>query len=119
MGLFKDASDIQDRVSRAPFAIALALLLLGCIAYQFHWRDDPYRDGAERFLRGDAAIAHAAGEIRRVNLKSVVGGACKSRCDTYIFSVVGTRAIVRVAVESWQADDGQPGFRIQPSGGGK
>lgn len=112
MNFFKDAADIQDRVNRSPIWIALVALLLGSFAYALHWRDDPYRDGAVTFISRDAVTVQAAGEIRRINLKRVEDGGCEPRCDTYVFAVVGTRAIVRVSVKSWQGAAGKPAFRI-------
>ena len=112
MNFFKEAADIQDRVNRLPIAIALTALLIGGITYSLHWSDDPYRDGAVTFIRTDAVTLQAAGEIRRINLKRVQHGACKPRCDTYVFAVVGTRAIVYVSVKSWEGAAGKPAFRI-------
>lgn len=112
MNFFKEAADIQDRANRSPIAIALVAILLGCFTYTLHWRDDPYRDGAETFIRADAVTVQTAGDIRRINLKRVVIGGCQPRCDTYVFDVVGTRAIARVSVKSWQGPTGKPEFRI-------
>lgn len=112
MGFFKNAWDLRDRVNRSPVVIALMLLLLGGFTYSIHWRDDPSRDGAEKLVRADAAIAQAAGDIRRVNLKRVAHGACGPQCSAYTFSVVGTRAIVRVTVEARAGAQGKPDLRI-------
>lgn len=112
MNFFEEAADIQDRVNRSPVAIILVALLLGCFTYVLYWRDDPYRDGAETFIRTDAVTVQTVGEIRRINLKRVEGGGCKPRCDTYVFAVVGTRAIARVSVKSWQGLTGEPAFQI-------
>ena len=112
MNFFKKAADIQDGANRSPVAIALVALLLGCFTYALQWRDDPFRHGAETFIRTDAVTLQTAGEIRRINLKRVESGGCKPRCDTYVFAVVGTRAIARVSIKSWQGPTGKPAFRI-------
>ncbi|HEY0064785.1 MAG TPA: hypothetical protein VGC21_21890 [Telluria sp.] len=112
MGFLRDASLIQARINRSPFAIALCVLVAGAFAYQFYWRDDPYRDGAEAFVRKDPAILQVVGDIRRVNLTTTLQGGCTPRCPTYVYSVVGTRAIVKVSVHSWVAAGGQLQFRI-------
>ena len=112
MGFFKNASELQSGLNRSGVLIAIVLVLVLGGAYQFHWADKPYRDGAERHVRGDAVVAQAAGDIRRVNLKTIVRGSCQSRCSTYIFSVLGTRALLRVGVESWNGPQGKPVYRI-------
>jgi len=112
MNFFKDAADIQDRANRSPIWIGLVALLVSGFIYALHWRDDRYRDGAVTFISRDAVTVQAAGEIRRIYLKRVENGGCKPRCDTYVFDVVGTRAIVRVSIKSWQGTAGKPAFHI-------
>ena len=94
---------------------AVCVLVFCAIAWGLYWKDDPYRDGAEAFVRGDPGTAQTVGDIRRVNLKRVSQGSCSPACPTYDFSVVGTRAIVRVSVLVTTGAAGTLQFRIAPT----